>query len=338
MSRLKRNGLGFLGLVMIAAGLSGHLARSYVVIGPGPAEELSAMVSVENGVKNAKGAFLLTAVTSNPANLASSVAALLSPVVDVVPRSREIPKGMDTKKYLRIMESMMRESQVVAGTVALRKLGYHVKVETVVRVEELLQNSPARGLLQEGDVILAVDGKPVKTADEAVRSIGARRAGKPVVLTVKRNERVESYTIRTVVHPEDKARAAVGILVSPSIKYEPPVKINIDSRDIKGSSAGLMFALEILNQLDPRDLTGGEIIAGTGTIGLDGTVGPVAGVKQKVAAAERAGATLFLAPLENEQAARMGARTIRVAGIRDIDGALAALDEVAGRKNGTLGE
>ncbi|HHY32028.1 MAG TPA: PDZ domain-containing protein [Firmicutes bacterium] len=337
LARGRRWGM-VIGIVLLAGTSQAYLARNYVVISPGPAESLATMVRVEGGVRDAKGDFLLTAVTSRPASLASCVAAAVSPVVDLVPRSQEIPRGMDTNKYLKIMEGMMRESEVVAGAVALRKLGYEVHVETVVRIEEVLKDSPAQGLLEEGDVILAVDGQPVGTAEEVVKRIGARHPGTPVDLTILRGGRTLDFTVPTVPHPEDRTQAAVGVLVSPSVTEDLPVEITINPHEIKGSSAGLMFTLEILDQLDPRDLTAGQTIAGTGTISLDGTVGPVGGVKQKVAAAERAGARYFLVPAENARAAREAATRLEVIPVRDIDEALHALDKIARRGNGTVGE
>lgn len=334
----KRAAVALAGALLTGWAAHAHLARSYVVVAPGPAQSLSEMVKVEGGNRDAKGTFLLTAVTSAPAGILSPVTAGLSPAVDIVPRSQEIPRGMDTRKYLKIMESLMRESEVIAGAVALRKLGYEVNVETAVRVEEVLKEGPAEGLLREGDVILAVDGKPVGTADEAVRRIGARNPGTPVDLTVRRAGRVKDFTIQTVPHPEDRARAAVGILVSASITRDLPLEISIDPREIKGSSAGLMFTLEILDQLDPRDLTSGHVIAGTGTVDLDGAVGPVGGVKQKVAAAERAGARYFLVPVENEEAAKAASTRLEVIAVRDVDDALRALEEIARRGNDTSGE
>ncbi|MGE5593621.1 MAG: PDZ domain-containing protein [Betaproteobacteria bacterium] len=334
----RRRGIVFIGIVLLVGISQAYLGRNYVVIGPGPAESLATMISVEGGARDAKGDFLLTAVTSRPASLVSCVAAAMSPVVDLVPRSQEIPRGMDMNKYLKVMEGMMRESEVIAGAVALRKLGYEVHVETVVRVEEVLKDSPARGMLEEGDVILAVDGRPVGTADEVVKRIGARSPGTPVDLTILREGRTLDFTVPTVPHPEDRTQAAVGVLVSPSITHDLPVKITIDPHEIKGSSAGLMFTLEILDQLDPRDLTAGQIIAGTGTISLDGTVGPIGGVKQKVAAAERAGARYFLVPVENARGAREAATRLEVMPVGDIDEALHALDEIARRGNGTIGE
>lgn len=162
-----------------------------------------------------------------------------------------------------------------------------------------------------------------------------------MLLIVARQGKVKTFQVGTGPHPEDRARAAVGILVSSSLTYDLPLDIKIDSRNVKGSSAGLMFTLEILNQLDPADLTGGEVIAGTGTIGLDGTVGPIAGIKQKLAAAERGGAAYFLVPMENFEAAEKiakGRNALKVIGVSDIDNAIMVLDDISRRNNGTSGE
>ncbi len=339
MTRSKRIWLGAAGIVvLVAAALNAYLGGRYVVIGPGPTRELSQMVRVEGGARDSRGSFLLTAVESSRAGLVSLVRAAASPTVDLVPRDREIPAGMSTDEYLRVMRSMMRESQVVAGAVALRKLGFAVKVASVVRVEEVLRGSPASGVLREGDALVAVDGRPAATAEEATRRIGARAPGDSVELTVRRDGVLETFTLGTIPHPEDRRRAAVGVLVSSSASYDPPMEIDIDAGDIMGSSAGLMLALEILDQLDPSDLTRGLVVAGTGSIGLDGSVGPVAGVKQKVAAAERAGAELFLVPMEDVAAASAAARVAEVVGVDDLEDALVALGEAARRKTGRAGE
>ena len=149
-----------------------------------------------------------------------------------------------------------------------------------------------------------------------------------MLLTVSRQGKVERLQVRTGPHPEDRTRAAVGILVSSSLTHDLPLNIEIDACNVKGSSAGLMFTLEILNQLDSTDLTGGQIIAGTGTIGLDGTVGPIAGIKQKLVAAQRGGAKYFLVPMENLESATQIANernTLTIIGVDNIDQAIAAL-------------
>ena len=321
--------------------IQGYLARNYLIIGPGPVQKLEEMVTVETGKKDAEGAFLLTAVTSAPAGIPSWIAAVISPDMDISKRAQEIPKGMDIERYISIMESLMRESQIVAGAVALERLGFPVRVETVVRIEAVLADSPAKGILEQGDIILVVDDRRVATAEEAVKAISQRTPGAEVLLTVSRQGKVKRFHVGTGPHPEDRTRAALGILVSSSLSYDLPLNIEIDSRNVKGSSAGLMFTLEILNQLHPDDLTGGQIIAGTGTIGLDGAVGPIAGVKQKLVAAKRGGAKYFLVPMENLEAAEEIAKNlkpIKVIGVTDIGHAITVLDDIARRNNGTSGE
>ena len=328
-------------VVIIIASCQTYLMRNYFVIGPGPVQKLEEMVTVETGKKDAKGSFLLTAVTSAPAGILSIIAAFISPNIDITRRAQEIPKGMDIDRYIEIMESLMMESQVVAGAVALKKFGFPTVVETIVKVEAILADSPAKGMLKHGDIILAVDGKRVSTADEAVKIIGQRDPGTEALLTVGRQGQIQRVYVGTGPHPEDSTRAAVGILVSSSFTYDLPLNIQIDSRNVKGSSAGLMFTLEILNQLDPTDLTGGQVIAGTGTISLDGTVGPISGIKQKLAAAQRGGAEYFLVPVENLASVQKALKRntgIRIIGVHDINHALAILDDISRRNNGNSGE
>ena len=341
LSRKRSLWLRVVGILIVVGSLQSYLARNYLIIGPGPVQELQEMVTVETGKKDARGTFLLTAVTSTPASLPLWIAALVSPSMDISRKAEEIPKGMDMERYISIMESLMRESQVVAGAVALERMGLPVKVETIVIVEAVLANSPAKGILREGDIILAVDDRQVATADEAVKVISRRTPGTEAVLAIVRQGEVKRFQVKTGPHPEDRTRAAVGILVSSSLTYELPLNIQIDSRNVKGSSAGLMFTLEILNQLDPADLTGGRIIAGTGTIGLDGVIGPIAGVKQKLIAAHRGGAGYFLVPFENLESAQTIAKKIKgieVIGVSNIDHAVILLGDIARRNNGTSGE
>lgn len=341
MSKKRSTWLKVGAALIIFGCIQGYLARNYLIIGPGPVQKLEEMVTVETGKKDAEGAFLLTAVTSAPAGIPSWIAGVISPDMDISKRAQEIPKGMDIERYISIMESLMRESQIVAGAVALERLGFPVRVETVVRIEAVLANSPAKGILEQGDIILVVDDRRVATAEEAVKAISQRTPGAEVLLTVSRQGKVKRFHVGTGPHPEDRTRAALGILVSSSLSYDLPLNIEIDSRNVKGSSAGLMFTLEILNQLHPDDLTGGQIIAGTGTIGLDGAVGPIAGVKQKLVAAKRGGAKYFLVPMENLEAAEEIAKNlkpIKVIGVTDIGHAITVLDDIARRNNGTSGE
>ena len=128
MRRKRSIWLRVVGVLIIIGSIQGYLSRNYLIIGPGPVQELQEMVTVETGKKDAKGRFLLTAVTSTPASIPLWLMAFISPDVDISRRTQEIPKGMDIDRYINIMESLMQESQVVAGAVALERMGFPLKL------------------------------------------------------------------------------------------------------------------------------------------------------------------------------------------------------------------
>ncbi|NPV52137.1 MAG: PDZ domain-containing protein [Firmicutes bacterium] len=315
-----------------------YISRNYITISPGIAENLRYMVTVDGGQKGSTGAFLLTAVSSGKASILSPVEALVKPYIDIVPIEQEIPRGVDMQKYLHIMESMMLESQMIAKAVALKKMGYDFSIKTDVKVEEVLRESPTRGKIRIGDRITAVDHKPIRTAQETIEMIQKRRVGEPVTLTIYREGREFELTVPTIRHQENREKAAIGVIIAPYVDYEFPVKIDIKAGEIKGSSAGSMFVLEILDQMKREDLTRGYIIAGTGTINIDGNIGPIAGVEQKVVAAEREGAEIFFAPEENADAARKAARSARVVAVKNIDEVLKYIMSLPRRESRPPGE
>jgi PDZ domain-containing protein len=116
----------------------------------------------------------------------------------------------------------------------------------------------------------------------------------------------------------------VGIQIETAgFNYNPPFPISIETNKISGGpSAGLIFTLSVYNSLISRDLTGGRRIAGTGTINLDGTVGPIGGVKQKIFSAEAVGATYFLCPADNYADAVSVAKTIQVVKVATVQQAI----------------
>jgi PDZ domain-containing protein len=195
------------------------------------------------------------------------------------------------------------------------------------QVQELAETSKAKGLVQPGDVIVEADGQRVATANDLVVLIQAHRPGERVGLRLRRGEEERVVEVPLGESPDEPGRARAGLIVLTHLyDYELPREVNLQTKDIGGPSAGLMFALGVYNAVAPTDITKGHKIAGTGTISTDGKVGPVGGVKYKVTAAERAGAEIFLAPQENLEEAKKQARTIRVVPVRTFKEALAALD------------
>ncbi|MGI6559107.1 MAG: S16 family serine protease [Limnochordia bacterium] len=307
-----------------------YLGMSFVVIQPGAAIDLARIVHTPLGETPRQGAFLLTAVSSQRANLLTALLALARPDTDLIPTRHELPQGMDLQGYLELMERMMEESKMVAQAVALRQAGYQVRVENLVRVEQVLPISPARGLLEPGDLLIAIDGHPIATIDELKMRLQDRSVGDEVALLVVRDGEFREILVPTVGESQTSELPALQIIVGPDLEYDLPMEITIDAGNIKGSSAGLMFALEILDQLRAGKLTGGRKIAGTGSLTLEGKVEAVGGVRQKVIAAGRAGAEYFLVPLANAAEARSVSGPMQVVAVEHIDDAIRFLQKIAG--------
>jgi len=306
-----------------------YLATSFVVMQPGTAIDLAQVVHTPQGTLPRQGAFLLTAVSSQRANLLTALLALARPDMDLLPTRHELPQGMDLEGYLELMARMMEESKMVAQAVALRQAGYQVQVHSLVRVEQVLPKSPAQGILQPGDAIMAIDGHRITTIDELKAHLRQRSAGDEVALLLLREDELEEVLVPTVGESRDSDLPALQIVVGPHHKYDLPMEIAINVGNIKGSSAGLMFALEILDQLMAGKLSDGRRIAGTGSLTLEGNVEAVGGIRQKVIAAAQAGADYFLVPLVNEAEARSVAKDMQVVAVRHIEDAIGFLQKIA---------
>ncbi|WP_028637087.1 YlbL family protein [Nocardioides sp. URHA0032] len=190
--------------------------------------------------------------------------------------------------------AQMTSSQDAATAVALEELGYDVTEPVVAGVTK---GAPADGNLESGDVILAVDGTDVSSSDDVVDAVTAAPAGAPVDFVVRRDD--ERTTVQVTPDTVD-GKPQVGIQVGTEAKPDLPVDVTINiNPGIGGPSAGLMFSLGIYDTLTPGSLTGGETVAGTGTMDATGTVGPIGGIQQKIVGARDAGAQLFLVPPDN---------------------------------------
>jgi PDZ domain-containing protein len=195
-------------------------------------------------------------------------------------------------------------------------------------VAGLLPGSPAEGILRQGDVITAIDGTPVAVASDLISALGTRSPGDEVVLSVRRNETDQEFRLRLgTVEGVDQPAIGVGI-TTVDLDVSLPFPVDVDQSGIGGPSAGLLIALTVYDLADPADLTAGRSVAGTGTIELDGEVGPVGGVDAKVVAARAAGASVFLVP-EGELALAQSAAgdDIDVIPVGTVDDAIAALEE-----------
>ncbi|MFC7496953.1 MULTISPECIES: PDZ domain-containing protein [unclassified Nocardioides] len=211
----------------------------------------------------------------------------------VYPFDAIYPEGGTVEQDREEGQQEMTSSKDAATAAALTELGYDVTEAVVAGVDE---GSPAEGRLQQGDVILRVDGEQVADSDDVVDAVGRVEAGQPVAFVVRRDG--ERRTVR-VTPRETDGRPQVGIQVgTQTTDFPVDVKIAIDPA-IGGPSAGLMFSLGIYDLLTEGSMTDGRTIAGTGTVDAAGSVGPIGGIQQKIAGAEQAGAELFLVPPDN---------------------------------------
>lgn len=244
----------------------------------------------------------------------------------VVPEHALLPPGTSEDERDRRIADQMERSEEVASLVALRALGY--EVEATPRgavVVGVFADTPASGRLEEGDLVVAVDGRRVRTPRQLQDAIRERRPGEEVRLTIRRDGDAVRLTLGTIPSPTEPDRPLVGIQVEQDADIELPIEIEIDLGRVGGPSAGLPFALEIVRLLG-RDVTRGCRIAATGELGFDGAVARVGGIPQKTIGARRADVDLFLVPAgANAAEARNYANGLPVVPVESFQQALLEL-------------
>jgi PDZ domain-containing protein len=221
--------------------------------------------------------------------------AWLDPAQSVVPLEAVYPAGESVGESNRQGAREMTESQQSAIAAALRRLGYPVKGS--VRVTEVAPGTAAVGKLRVGDVLRSYAGRPVVDAC-GLQDLVVGHGAAPATVALSRGG--TPSTVRVTPRVTDVPggrRPLLGVVTAGSYTFPFPVRLRLS--DVTGPSAGMMFAVGIVDKLTPGPLTGGRHVAGTGTICGDGSVGAIGGIVQKMVAARRAGATVFLAPDSN---------------------------------------
>ncbi len=290
---------------------------------PGPVRDVEKLVTVD-GAKtySSEGQLFLTTVTVEPTvTFVDLIKAGLDPHMDVVMKE-DVTQGMTLREVKEQARADMRDSKQAARQTAFSALG--LPAGEGARILETVPDSPAVGLLQEDDRVVAIDGGKVATACDVQQAIGDHDPGDVVRLTVLRDGRRRTIAVETAEHPMLQGAAYVGITMADVVG--DGIGVDFKTGRIGGPSAGLMFSLALYDQLTPDDLTRGRKIAGTGTIACGGIVGPIGGVEEKVAAAEREGAEIFLSPEINFAAAEDAAGDIEVVSVRTFDDAVDYLE------------
>lgn len=316
-----------LALMFALGGLLVWVPSGYYVISPGGSYDVGERLRIPEERREEIGRLAFTAVNAREANWARVISGRLDRAAEVVPTERIRPPGVSQADLRQINRRLIEESKSVAAVVGLRAAGYEARITGQgAEVQQVIPGMPADGLLGPGDVIVAVDGRPVGTAVEVIESTRRHQVGEEVRLTIVRDGQPRDLVVGTRAAADEPSRPVIGAAINTrAFDAELPFPVEIDTENIGGPSAGMMFALGILDAVTDGLLTRGHAVAGTGTIAVDGTVGPIGGAAQKVIAAQRDGAELFLVPRENYEDARGRAGGIQVVPIDRFADAVRAL-------------
>ncbi len=292
-----------LGLVVLGSVID----LPYAVMSPGPT--VNTIGNVPGGTKPlievsglptypASGNLNFTTVSvaggpGYPVDVWTVLGAWIDPSRDVLPVDEVFDPTASEQQVAAENAIQMEGSQEEATAVALRALGR--TVPSHVAIAKVLDVSKAKDVLKDGDRILTIGGTPVTDPETVRRAIQAVQPGASVAVVVSRKG--EEVKVMAPTYAGQEGKTALGVLLR--LDHDFPAKVTINAGNVGGPSAGLMFALGIYDRLTPGSLTGNHDIAGTGTIDEAGTVGPIGGIKQKLAGAREGGASYFLAPSEN---------------------------------------
>jgi Lon-like protease len=320
-----------LGLAL-ALGLLGGLAPvPYVALRPGPTFDTLGVVAGKTVVDirgtqtyPTSGHLNMTTVSVvDNVTLYGALGLWISGSSVLVPRDEIFPPELSEQQVEKQNQQLFQDSESKAKTAALRHLGYPTKVV----VDRLISNSAADGKLAGGDRLLAIDNRETRTGQQVVDLLASSHPGQLVQVRFQRSNAAPQEVAVTLGAGEQPGRGYLGVGVTdqPDVNFD----ITISLADVGGPSAGLMFALAIVDKLTPGELTGNIFIAGTGEIATDGQVGPIGGIPLKMIRAREAGASVFLVPAGNcaeaVQRAPEGLRLVRVSTLAE---AVHALDEV----------
>jgi len=244
----------------------------------------------------------------------------------LVPAAALRTPGVSEQAQRRIDERDMSQSQSIAAAVALRALGYKVLArDSGARISGVVSGMPAVGKLKPTDVIVGLDGKRVRSPSDLRRLMAKHSPGDRVRFTVRNSGGLRTVDLRTVADPRDRTRAVIGVIIDQAAQIRLPFPVTIDPGSVVGPSAGLAFALEVMEKLG-RDVDHGYRVAATGQLELDGGVLPIGGVHQKAIEAHNYHVDILLIPAgDNASEARRYAGGVKVIAVKSFQQALHVL-------------
>lgn len=324
----------FIIVVTLLAYVLVEVPTPYMINRPGTAEEIKPMVTVEGGDQDEQGTFMLTTVSVSYANIMTLMLAKLNPHAEVVEKEPD----RDQQQYEIQQRYYMSNSQSNAIMAAYHKadVTYQILPEYVFIIG-LSKDVKPKGDFVSGDIIKQVNGIEVNSFESLSNVLKDKKAGEKVAVVLERNGKSSEQQVELVALPEEKNkdRAGFGVSVGEVQDVVPDndkEEVKFNNTKIGGPSAGLMFTLEIYNQLTAGDLTKGHRIAGTGTISSEGEVGSIGGVQFKIVAADREKAEIFFVPQDNYKVAKAKADSIKtnmkIVPVKTLDDALNYIDKL----------
>lgn len=285
-------------ITLLIVAFLGAYRLPFYIYKPGTADALNPIVEVDGGYES-KGDMHLVTVRGGQATPIQWLLAKIRPYHQIYPIDQIRPEGVSEEEYFHAQLQMMETSQEAAKVVAYQAAGKDIQINYEgVYVMSLVDGMPAEDELEIGDQITEVDGKEIKETSDLIDYVSQMKEGDTVKLTIVRGKETIQRDVALAPFPDtpDKIGVGISLVTDRSVDVNPAV--NVMSGDIGGPSAGLMFSLEIYDQLTEEDMTDGLEIAGTGEINYEGIVGPIGGIDKKVVAASKEGADVFFAPNE----------------------------------------
>lgn len=295
----------------------------YFSASAGPTGDAVDAVMVDAGfpVYQPEGELLLLTVSLQPVNLYEATVAFFDRRIDLIDRDLLRPQGETDQEARRRGLQAMERSKDIAIAVALAQLGLEESLAEGVKVVGVFPEAPASETLADGDLVVEMETQPVRTVEDIRAILQNHRPGDRVEVIVLRGDRRIPLGFALHSNPDSPDRAMVGITASTAYPIE------IDSANYGGPSAGMIYTLAIIDLLEDGSLTDGRVVAGTGTIGMDGSVGAIGGIRQKLVAAEAAGADVVLVPRDNYAEATTAPVDVEIVAVESISDAVSYLRE-----------
>lgn len=289
----------WLSIILLVVGICFLIHVPYYAMQPGEAIDTGTVISVDDGYTEKAGDFFLTTVAMKQANIFDYLLAKVNKKIELVPEKEVLAEDENDEQYEQQQVANMLESQHSAVIAAFHQSKKPYRV-TYKGVEVLGVTPGAKNHFKTGDIIQSIDGKPTVTTHQLMNLFKTKKAGDTVSVGLLRADKkvtAKATLISLDTGNNKEKRIGLGFLpMDRLLSLSSNPKVNFKTNNIGGPSAGLMFTLEILNQLNSKDLTKGYEIAGTGTISPTGEVGQIGGIQHKIAAAVKKDAGIFFAP------------------------------------------